>query len=76
MTPDQRRALAVLSRTPRGMTKAALIYGHGFTADLLAELVSDGFATATPGTVRAGGRPIEVIRIKITDAGRDAPNNR
>jgi hypothetical protein len=52
--------------------KAALIYAHGFTADLLAELVHDGLATAKPGTVRAGGRPIEVTRIKITDAGRRA----
>jgi hypothetical protein len=40
--------------------------------DMLAGLVHDGLATATPETVETGGRPIEVVRITITDAGRRA----
>ena len=41
---------------------------HGFTTDLLG--VHAGLATATPETVHAGKRPIEVVRVRITDAGR------
>jgi hypothetical protein len=33
---------------------------HGFKLVMLAELVSNGWATAAPETVRAGRRPIEV----------------
>jgi hypothetical protein len=33
-------------------------------------LVLDGLATATPGTVHAGGRPIKVTWLTITDLGR------
>ena len=32
----------------------------------------DGLATATPGTVHAGGRPIKVTWLTITDLGRQA----
>jgi hypothetical protein len=33
-------------------------------------LAGDGLATATPETVHAAKRPIEVVRVRITDAGR------
>jgi hypothetical protein len=39
---------------------------------MLIVLVRSGFATATPEIVRAGNRPIEVVRVGITDAGRQA----
>jgi hypothetical protein len=42
---------------------------HGFTTEMLTLLVRDGLATATPETVHAGKRPIEVVRVQITDAG-------
>jgi hypothetical protein len=32
--------------------------------------VQEGLATATPETVHAAKRPIEVVRVRITDAGR------
>jgi hypothetical protein len=40
------------------------------TTDLLVHLVQEGLATATPETVHAGKRPVEVVRVRITDAGR------
>jgi hypothetical protein len=43
---------------------------HGFKAELLAFLVRNRLATMEPGTVRAGGRKIEVVWVIITDAGR------
>jgi hypothetical protein len=56
--------------TPR-CTEATLL-AHGFTISVLAELVLDGFATATPEIEQAGGRAIKVVRVRITDAGRRA----
>jgi hypothetical protein len=33
---------------------------------------SHGFATANPETVKAGGRTLSLVRLTITDAGRQA----
>jgi hypothetical protein len=43
---------------------------RGFTAELLVDLVCDGLATAAPGIMYAGNRPITVTRLRITDIGR------
>jgi hypothetical protein len=45
---------------------------HGFTAELLDDLVRDGLATAASGIMYAGKRPITVTRLRITDIGRQA----
>jgi len=43
---------------------------HGFTADQLAELVRAGFAnTTTERTLGEWRQPLEVKRLKITEAG-------
>ena len=65
------RALRLLAGSPHGCTEAIML-AHGFTAELLVDLVRDGLATATPGTVHAGGRPIKVTWLTITDLGRQA----
>ena len=49
---------------------------HGFTIDLLVELVRAGLATAKAERVIAGGRAVEVARLKITEAGRRATADR
>jgi hypothetical protein len=49
-----------------------LLLAHGFTVELLADLVRAGLATATTERVVAGGRAIEVARVRITPAGRKA----
>jgi hypothetical protein len=51
----RRRALELIAWSPDGMTEAMLL-AHGFTVEMLVELV------------RAGG----VARVKITEAGRRA----
>ena len=68
---DQRRALRLLAGSSHGCTEAILL-AHGFTIEMLVVLVRDGFATATPEIVHAGNRPIEFVRVRITDAGRQA----
>jgi hypothetical protein len=41
---------------------------HGFKAELLAGLVHDGLASVAAETITAGDQPIEVARLRITDA--------
>ena len=43
---------------------------HGFSIDMMVEMINAGLATATAERVVAGSRKIEVARVKITDAGR------
>jgi hypothetical protein len=64
-------ALRLLAGSPHGCTEAIML-AHGFTVETLGRLVLDGLATATPGIMYAGKRPIEVTRLRITDIGRQA----
>jgi hypothetical protein len=43
---------------------------HGFTVETLGRLVLGGLATAAPGIMYAGKRPITMTRLRITDIGR------
>jgi hypothetical protein len=67
--PDRRRALELLASCGDGCTEAILL-AHGSTAEQMVELIRAGFATATAERVVAGGRTIEVARMRITEAGR------
>jgi len=71
LNAEQRRALELLAGGPRGYTKPRLV-AEGFAIDMLADLVSEGLATAQRETLRVGGRTIRVERYRITDAGRRA----
>jgi hypothetical protein len=66
--PDRRRALELLASFRDGATEASLI-AHGFTVPQLVKLVRAGLATATPERIVAGGRKVEVARVRITEAG-------
>jgi hypothetical protein len=68
---DRRRALGVLAGATEGVTEA-LMLAHGFRVELLVDLCLAGLATARPEHMRAGRRTMEVVRMKITDAGRQA----
>jgi capsid protein len=45
---------------------------HGVTVEQMVDLVRAGLATAKTEPVVAGGRTMEVARVRITDAGRRA----
>jgi hypothetical protein len=62
----------MLTSTPRGVTEDLLVLAHGFDSGMVAGLVRAGLATAQRETVKAGGKSVEVVRIRITDAGRKA----
>jgi hypothetical protein len=48
------------------------VLAHGFDSDMIAGLVREGLATAKRESMKAGGKTIEVVRIRITAAGREA----
>jgi hypothetical protein len=68
---EQRRLLELLSESADGCTDA-LLQEHGFKLDVLISLVSAEFATAKPERTFAGSQPVEVTRVRITEAGRRA----
>ncbi len=71
LTPKARRAMELLAVDERGLTET-LLRTYGFTRGMLANLVRRGLATAQRQTAKAGGQTLEVVRFRITDAGREA----
>jgi hypothetical protein len=67
--PDRRRALELLASCRDGCTEAILL-AHGFTIDMMVELVNAGLASASAERVVAGKERIEIVR--ITETGRRA----
>jgi hypothetical protein len=65
------RALELLASCPDGCPEALLV-AHGFSIELMVELVGEGLASTTEERVRAGKQTLEVTRVRITDAGRRA----
>ena len=71
LSKEQRYVLALLASIPYGITEDLLAFAHGFDRVMIAGLVHEGLATAQREivTVSQGGT-IEVVRVRITDAGR------
>ena len=76
LSPEWRRALEELANASvrDGATEAVLL-ARGFTAEMVASLVLSGLAETSVETLKVGGRGVEVVRIRITDAGRFVLNN-
>jgi len=72
LTPERRRALELLASSRHGANEELLVLGHCFSRRMLAGLVRRGLAAAEREIVKAGGKPIEVSRIRIAKAGRQA----
>jgi hypothetical protein len=69
LCPYERAALRLLAGEPEGVIEAMML-AHGFRVELLVDLCIAGLATAKPEQMHAGGRTMEVVRMKITEAGR------
>jgi hypothetical protein len=69
--PDRRRALELLASCRDGCTEAIML-AHGFSIDMMVELINAGLATAKPERIVAGGYGDERIIVRITEAGRRA----
>jgi hypothetical protein len=72
LSVEQRRVLEMLAGGPHDITEDLLVLAHGFDSDTIASLVRDKLAIAQRENVEAGGESVEVIRIGITEAGRQA----
>jgi hypothetical protein len=71
LSEEQRHALALLASIPHGITEDLLALAHGFDRAVIGGLVGTGLATAQREIV-SGRTTIEVVRIRISDAGRRA----
>jgi len=67
--PDRRRAPELLAASRKGCTKA-MMRAHGFSIDMLLDLLKAGLATTKRERMVDGGRQTDVARVRITEAGR------
>jgi hypothetical protein len=68
---ERRSALALLAENPDGCSRAIML-ARGFPLSLLNRLVRAGLATSHTEREERGDKEIEIVRLKITDAGRRA----
>lgn len=69
---EQQRALKLLASSGHGVNEELLIRGHGFSRGVLASLVRRRLAVTQREVAMAGGKAVEVVRMRITAAGRRA----
>jgi hypothetical protein len=69
---EQHRALELLATSSGGVNAALLVEIHGFKRHLLAGLFWRGLAAAVREVAMARGKAVEVVRMRITAAGRRA----
>jgi len=72
LSAEQRSVLQMLASDPHGATEDLLVLAHGFDSNMIAGLVCTGLATAKCESMKAGGKRVEVVRVRITAAGRRA----
>jgi hypothetical protein len=68
---DWRRALELLASCSDGATDTLLMTAHGLTTETLVDLIRVGLATAQPEHLVIAGRTTELMRVRITEAGRE-----
>jgi hypothetical protein len=72
LSPEQRRALAMLATAGRNGETQPFLVAHGFGCAMITGLVNRGLSITTLEKIRAGGKMIEVVKVRITAAGREA----
>jgi hypothetical protein len=72
LSAEQRRALTLVASSRHGINEQMLARSLGFSSAVLASLVRRRLAARERELVMAGGKAIEVVRIRITEAGRKA----
>jgi hypothetical protein len=71
LSAEQRRALAMVADARRNGVPAAIMLANGFKTKMLASLDREGLSTAMIAErVKDGGKILEVVRLRITAAGR------
>jgi hypothetical protein len=72
LSAEQRRALALLADSREGVNEELLLRAHRFSRGVLSSLVRRRLAATERGVMKAGGKTIEVFRIRVTEAARKA----
>jgi hypothetical protein len=72
LTAEQRRALAMLTSVGLDGASQASLMAHGFCVSMIAGLVKRGLATLTREKARVSNRLVDVGKVRITAAGREA----
>jgi hypothetical protein len=72
LSPEQRRALAMLATAGHNGETQPFLVAHGFGGAMITGLVNRGLSIVTLEKIRAGGKMIEVVKVRITAAGREA----
>jgi hypothetical protein len=73
LSAEERRALELLTSIPHGIIEELLVLAHGFDRAAIAGLVDAGLAAARREILAASDHStIQVARIRISDAGRQA----
>ena len=68
----QQRALAMLAAAGGNGLTQQFLAGCDLDAGMVAALIEKGFASMTPEKVHGGTKTIEVGKVRITEAGREA----
>jgi hypothetical protein len=68
---ERRRALALLAENPDGCSRTIML-ARGFPLSLLNRLVRAGLATEHIEREDRPEKPIEIVRLRITETGRRA----
>ena len=69
---EQERAVKLLVSSRHGVNEELLLRGHGVSRAVLSSLIRRRLAVTQREAVMAGGKAIEVVRFRITAAGRKA----
>jgi hypothetical protein len=72
MTRDERHALSLLANANGNGVTQQLFAAHGFVVPMVDSLVNDGLATMSREQMNAGGKVVEVAKVRITECGRAA----
>jgi hypothetical protein len=68
MTDQERRVLQMLAAAESGCSDALLL-AYGFRLEMILGLVSSGLAAASAELAFVADHPVELTRVKITEAG-------
>ena len=71
LSDEHHRALALLAENPEGCSRAIML-ARGFSLAVLNRLVFAGLATSHIERQERPDKPIEIVRVRITKAGRRA----
>jgi hypothetical protein len=69
---EQHRALNLLASSRHGVNEDLLVRGHGLSRGVLSSLTRRRLAATEREVIISGGKAIEVVRLRITAAGRKA----